>query len=332
MSEEKNPTKETKKETKAPAKTAAKEAPKAEAPAKEAPKTAKKEDKKEGKKSHKGAIITWSIIGGIVLVGGIVAAIVIPIVLSQVDYKESYDIAKDLRSTMNDFYYDYDDCVDVVKDVDNDWYSTTTFSSYVSDCKDALKASTIESVKKLGETSGVSRDSEVKAAYDKFYGEFSKAIQSVDGDLEAKLNTYDSWHKFIYNAVDMSFYSHGASDIETYAGYAINSGNDKFKEFGEQWKTKALEVADAYKAYKDAKSGTSSLYSAFTSKRSSFNSWVDDNLPKATEVLPLSFEDNATAIDSAWDDFYSILSQKYAKDSVEETTTTDVNRILEMLK
>ena len=320
MSEEKNPTKDTKTKTEK----VEKKAPEATAPA-EAP-------AKKAKKSHKGAIITWSIIGGIVLVGGITAAIVIPIVLSQVDYKESYAIAKELKSPMSDFYYDYDDCVDVVDDADDDWYSTSTYSSYVSDCKDALKPTTIELVKKLGESSGVSRDADVKLVYDKFRTEFDKAIQSVDGDLSSKLDVYENWHKFIYNAVDMSFYSHGASDINTYAGYAINSGNDTLKAFGEQWKTKALEVAEAYKAYDDATSGTSSLYSTFTSKRNAFNTWVEENLPKVTEVLPLSFEDNAYDIDDAWDDLYDIIEAKYTKDNVSDTTDVDIDKILEMLK
>lgn len=317
MSEEKNPTKDTK--------------TKAEAP-KEAPKAEEKPAKKEGKKSHKGAIITWSIIGGILAVGGITAAIVLPIVLSQVDYKESYAIAKELKSPMNDFYYDYDDCVDVVDDADDDWYSTSTFSSYVSDCKDALKSNTIELVKKLGDSSGVSRDTEVKLAYDKFRGEFDKAIKSVDGDLNSKLDTYDSWHKFIYNAVDMSFYSHGASDINTYANYAINSGNDTLKAFGEQWKEKALAVASAYKSYDDCNSGCSSLYSDYSSKRNELDDWVEDNLPKVTEVLPLSFEDNAWEIDDAWDDLYSIIEFKYTKDSVGDSSSADIDKILEMLK
>ncbi len=321
MSEEKkSPTKETKTKTE--------EIEKVEKVEKAEEKPAKKEAK--AKKSHKGAIITWSIIGGILLVGGITAAIIIPIVLSQVDYKESYAIAKELKSPMNDFYYDYDDCVDVVDDADDDWYSTSAYSGYVSDCKNALNANTIELVKKLGESSGVSRDSEVKLVYDKFRSEFDKAIQSVDGDLNAKLDVYENWHKFIYDAVDMSFYSHGASDINTYAGYAINSGNDTLKAFGEQWKEKALEVAEAYKAYDDATSGTSSLYSTFSSKRNALNTWVEDNLPKVTEVLPLTFEDNAYEIDNAWGDLYDVIEIKYTKANVGDTT--DIDKVLEMLK
>ncbi len=303
------------------------EAPKAEAP---------KKEKKPMDPKKKKNIIIWSIVGGVTLIG-IIVAVVLVIVLSKVDYKESYDVAKELNSKMSDFYYDYDDCVDVVEDVNDDWASVSTFSSRVSDCKAAISQDTIALVNKLGGTSGVARDGDIKVLFDKFNEEFKKATSSVDADTSKKLDVYDSWHKFVYNSDGFSFYSTSEDKINTVANYAIESGNDTFKAFGEQWKAKAMEVYNARQAYDKATTGYSSLYSDFTSKRNALSTWLEENLPKATEVLPLSFEDNAYEIHSAWGTLYTAIGTKYfegkAEDAVKNATpsSSDYQTILENL-
>ena len=134
---------------------------KEEAPKAEAPKAKKPMDPKKKKN-----IIIWSCVGGVTLVG-IIVAVVLVIVLNQVDYKESYKIAQQLDDKIRDFYYDYDDCEDVVEDVEYKYSGTSSYSSYVSDCKSAVSQETIDLVNKLGGTSGVAHDGEVKAAFDK---------------------------------------------------------------------------------------------------------------------------------------------------------------------
>ena len=324
--------------------TAKQEAPaKAEKPVEKAPaakaeettKPAEAAAKKPMDPKKKKTIIIWSVIGGVVGVAALASAIILIPMLTRVDYKETYSIASQINSFMDDFYYDYDDCVDVVEDADDDWVGVSSYSSYVSDCKSILTPANVELVKKLSQSSGVQRDEEIKLIFSKFATEFNKAVPSVDADLSSKLDIYDSWHKFIYYAVDMSFYSNDASKINTYADYAINSGNDTLKAFGESWKEKALDVAAAYKAYDEATSDYSGLYSTYTTKRDELDDWMEANLPKVTELIPLSFEDNAWEIDDAWEDAYDAIYNKFllngASDLLKNNNSTDYEKILEDL-
>lgn len=285
----------------------------AETPKAEAPKEKKPMDKKKKKK-----IIIWSCVGGGVLIAAIVA-IVLVIVLSKVDYKESYLLATELNDKISDFYYDFDDCEDVVDDVENDWIGISSYSSDITDCKAAVSKDTIDMVEKLAGTSGVTRDDEVKIKFDKFYNEYKKAVGSVNDETASKLDVYDNWHKFVYDSDDYYFYSSTTeSDITKIANYAINSGNDTFKTFGEQWKEKALAALKARQAYDKATSNYSALSAEATSKRRELNTWRDENLPKASEVLPLSFEGDTSTIRDAWKSFVSVLGKKYGEKAVEE--------------
>ena len=306
MSEDKKPAEKVEAAKPAEAK---EETPKAEAP---------KKEKKPMDPKKKKNIIIWSIVGGVTLVG-IIVAVVLVIVLNQVDYKESYSVAQQLESKIKDFYYDYDDCEDVVEDVEYKYSGASTYSSYVSDCKSAVSQETIDLVNKLGGTSGVAHDGEVKAAFDKFNAEFKKATGSVNAETSKTLDIYDNWHKFYYNGVGMSFYSSTKeSDVNTAAEYAINTGVEQLKTFGEQWKEKALEVVKARKAYDDATTGYSSLYSTYTSKRSELSTWVEKNIPKISEIVPLKFEGDSSAVRSTWNDFVKVLGTKYGESAAED--------------
>lgn len=310
-----NPTETVKAEEPAPVASAPTAAPAAPvAPAAPAAPTEKKPMDPKKKKN----IIIWSCVGGGVVIAAIVA-IVLVIVLTKVDYKESYDIAKKLSDPMSSFYFDYGDCKYLLSNVDSSWSPTpSSFSSDVKDCKTAISTETIDLVKQLGESSGVSRDSDVKTIYDKFYSEYSKAIADVDGETAGKLDIYDSWHKFIYDADGFYFTSATQSKIDETANNAINSGNDTLKAFGEEWKTKATEVFKAYEAYDDATTNYSSLYSDYTTKKKNLENWYDEKVPKVSELLPLKFEGDKSAIDSAWDDLVAIISRKQGEKTVED--------------
>lgn len=294
----------------------------AETPKAEAPKEKKPMDPKKKKN-----IIIWSCVGGGVLIAAIVAVVLV-IVLSKVDYKESYTLAAELDDKISDFYFNYDDCGDVVDDVNNDWASISTYSSKVTDCKNAIDKDTIEQVNKLAGTSGVTRDGDVKAKFDKFYEDYKNATSSVNDDTIKTLDIYDSWHKFVYESDSFGFYSATEEKINTTANYAINSGNDTFKSFGEQWKEKALEVFKAKQAYDKATTGYSNLYSDYTSKKSALEDWRVENLPKPSEVLPLKFEGDASNIRSEWNDFVTILGTKYGEKAAGDIINNNYDDII----
>ena len=284
-------------------------------------KPAEKTEKKAEKKSHKGAIITWSIIGGILLVGGITCAIVLPIVLNQVNYKESFEIAETLKPQIRSFYYDFDNCEDVTYYVDSTWSSPSYYDEYVTDCKESLNPEMIANVKKLSETGAVKTE-EIKPLFEKFNSEFSKSIASVDENLDSKLETYKKWHKFIYEADDLSYSSSTEEDFKTVAGYATDTGVEQLKTYAETWLTKALEIK---KSYKD------DSYSAYRTKYNAFDDWMEENQPDITEILPLSFEDNSSAVYKNFNEVYDALELKVAGEAKDAIESGDYEHIIKEL-
>lgn len=313
MSEEKKPA-----ETVEAAKPA--EAPKAEATAPaETPKADTPKEKKPMDPKKKKKIIIWSCVGGGVVIAAIVA-IVLVIVLTKVDYKESYDIVKKLTDknseySINKFYNNYDDCEEVTYYADEDWITSKTYGDYVEGCKKAISPELTDLINQLGNTSGVARDNDVKAFYDKFYNEYQKAYDVTDSEIVKKLEVYDSWHKFLPDSESYDIYYYSDEEkVNTVADYAINSSNDTLKAFGEQWKEKASAL---FKARKDYKAGTIK-YTEYDDKEEEFDDWYKENLPKLSEVLPLKFEGNEYDINDAWSDLVIAISTKYGEKITED--------------
>ncbi len=338
MSEEKKtPTKETKTKTE-PTKKVTKPAKKAEPKAAkkvekveakvaetqktEAPKTEAPKEKKPMDPKKKKRIIIWSCVIGGVLIAGIVTAILI-IMLTKVDYKESYEIATKLEDPMSDFYKNYNYCNYAVEYVDDDYPSEESFSEYIADCKKAISIDTIDLVKKLGETSGIAKDNDLKTLYNQFNELFAKAIGNANADSIKNLDIYDSWHKFMYKSDSFSikYYTNTSELVDKVANYAINSGNDTLKSFGETWKTKASDLLETIKSYKNG----DIRYSEYDSKVDEFDDWYEKNVPKVSELLPFNFDGDKYDVDEAWEILESAIKIKSGNEANNSSVLNNYN-------
>lgn len=255
----------------------------------------------------KKIILIVSICSGI-LVLGIIAAIVIPIIL-RVDYAPAYKTAKELKPKLYAIYQDYD-CDYITRYVNSSYTSAKTYGEYVSGCLETLDSSTDTLVTNLGATAGITRNTEIRAQYDRFVSEYNKISTGSTEDLAKLIAYYEAWHNFKIGADDVNWRTTSDATITAAANYLIESGHDTLKSYGETWLKYALEVAAAYRAYDNATSNYSALYSDYSKKNSEMREWATANQPDMSTLVPLNFADTSKMY-SEFTTLYNMIAQTY---------------------
>lgn len=261
--------------------------------------------------AKKKKLILGLSIGGVVLILGIVAAIIIPILL-RVDYGTAYNTAKELKPKIYDIYHSYD-CEYVVDYVDSTYTSTKSYTEYIENCKKVYSSDVNDLIAKLENTDGVKRNSEISAAFAKFKAEYTALSSDNNETLSAKLALWQARHNFVYAADDLSYTSSSDSEYTTTANYLINSGNDALKTYGEGWLERKLAIAAAYRAYRAASWQTSSqLYTEYNNKKNELADWIAANKPDINTIAPLNFDDTSKMY-SEFTKLYDLISATYQR-------------------
>lgn len=253
----------------------------------------------------KKIILIVSICSG-VLVLGIAAAIVIPILL-RVDYSSAYIAAKEVKPKIYDIYRSYD-CEYVVDYVDSTYTTSKEYAEYIEDCKAVYNSDTNDLISKLENTDGVKRNEEIKTEFNKFKAEYDALTSGNSDTLEAKLSLWQAYHDFNYSVSNLKYNSATDAELTTAANYLINSGNDTFKTYAEGWLEHNLAVAALARAYEK----NTATYSEYNNKRNEFRDWNAANKPDINSVAPLSL-DNTSKMYSAFTKFYDLLTSTYEK-------------------
>lgn len=247
-----------------------------------------------------------------VLVLGIAAAIVIPILL-RVDYSTAYSAAKELKPKIYEIYRSYD-CEYVIDYVDSSYTSTKKYAEYIENCKKVYSSETDELVSKLGSTDGVQKNNDIKTQFDKFNAEYAQLSSGSSADLDAKLNLWQARHNFIVAADDLTT-SSADSLYTTAANYLINSGNDTLKTYGESWLERKLAINAAYRAWQNASYSNpnyNQLREDYNNKRSELSDWVATNKPDLKTIAPLNFDDT-TKMYNEFSTLYDLITDTYEK-------------------
>ncbi|MDO4611684.1 MAG: hypothetical protein Q4B34_02390 [Candidatus Saccharibacteria bacterium] len=259
-------------------------------------------------KKKKKIIIGVSVGVGVAIAA--IVAVVLVLILTRVDYSESYKQAKAMDEAVSDLYLD-SDCENVVYYANSTYTSVSNYDGYVSGCKSAGEGLS-EKVAALGNTSGISRDEELKALYDKFKEKYAAAMPEDSATLAAKLDVYAAWHKYIY-LVDDIYLGDPESEITAAANALINSGNETLKEYGEGWQEKTLALFRAYETYDNAPysaDNKSALREEYQTKRSEQSAYVSANKPTISEVVPLNFSSTSEMYE-AWEKLFAGIAEKY---------------------
>lgn len=250
-------------------------------------------------------------------IGGVVMAIVAVVVVSMLmkaDYGESYRVAKELKPKVSDISDNYD-CLRAIDYVSSDYTSEMTYNGYIEGCA-AVAEGVDELVAKLGQTSGVKRDKDLKAQYDRFQEAIGKVLPNED-ELKQRLGVYKVWHKFVVLANELTASKSSDAEIQNAAKVLTESGNDVLAKYGAGWLEKTLAYVQAYRAYNNSNAGYYSdereaLKTDRNNKETERKNWIAANKPDITEIGGLNFE-NSSKTYTEFTKLYDMITEMYEK-------------------
>lgn len=216
-------------------------------------------------------------------------SLIVLVFLLAVDYREAYELASTLRMKMSDIYSS-SSCEEVADYVSRPNLSETKYESYISACRESAELDD-DLIRRLGETDGVRRNREINEQFRAFQDAYA-AGRSSDADFEKKLDTYKSWHSFLYRKYKLTT-SSPEKDYREAAEYAKATGNEVLAEYGEEWLKLTLAYRSAYQAYWGDKKAGDSEYRALTAARSALQEYVRDHEPDIEDEVPLMSSDSA---------------------------------------
>lgn len=258
-----------------------------------------KEAKESEKKSNRGLYIGLGIGGGALVVGGIVAAILIPKLLLP-DYKVMHEQASALYGDLSNFVYN-SKCYKVSSNVKNTYsVSSETYKKYIEECKNDAN-SIYGKIDQFENDSGVMKDSETKELFEKFLTVFDNNAPGAD-KLEATLKAYEGMHEFAEGMEDVGYYDMtklmSTDEFLKIVNNLIDSGSEKLKTFGEGLKQRYETL---YKAGQDC------LAKQKAYQNTSFSSGNWNSAYK-------TYSDARDKFNDATEDFYDYYSKDYPKD------------------
>ena len=245
-------------------------------------------------------ILIVSICSG-VLVLGVAAAIIIPIIL-RVDYGPTYSTVKELKTKIDDIHDD-SSCNRVVEYVDSVYTDRNTYNEYIERCK-RVNDGVNELIDKLGDTSGVKKNSDISHYFEKLKNDYVYL-----SSISEKLDDWRARHDFKYT-VDKLSYTSSEAEITAAANFLINSGDDTFKAYGEGWLEQTLGEVSSYRNWRNATENKSELYDVYTAKKKERSDWISANKLDIKSIVPLNLE----IIPSLYSDFerlYATVSDVY---------------------
>ncbi len=194
-----------------------------------------------------------AIAGGVIVVAAVLG--IAGFMMTRPDYKAAYEKVTEVNESLEKFADD-SGCAELMDGFSESSVSNEKIEGYVKTCQDDVKKMTDE-IDKLGKMSGVKHDKEVKASFEKVEQAWKK-LTSKDTGLEKDLGSFVALHEFIVLAEEADM----AEDPEAMLDLGkimINSGNEKFKQFGESWNERAQKVIDLMNELKSATSTSERL-------------------------------------------------------------------------
>lgn len=228
------------------------------------------------------------------------------VMLTRVDYSESYRAARDLKTYISKIANNTD-CENVIYYADSSWVSEKAYAKYIENCKKSTTRDD-ELVEALGDSSAVRKDSKISAQFDKFKSAYETAV-SDQTDLTDQLDLYQAWHKFIVLSGDLSMKS-SEKDFRSAIEPLQKSGNSTLENYAEGWLEHTLAYRQAYDAYWSNSSAGSAERDAMNAAQDALDDWIDDNEIDMTEIADLDSSDTDDLIDE-FDTLYDLIAEAY---------------------
>ena len=246
------------------------------------------------------------IIGGFVVYASITG-------MFKTDYGSTYLSSKDLKNEMQKIRSDAN-CDKVVEYVSNQYTANDTYNEYVNGCRLVAEGVSDEIVAKIGDTSAVLRDEEVRRRYETLKTAL-KAAKTENGEVNETLKRYSIWHEWIKaEAATDKLYgdSWPDQDLNKAAAILTDSGIDEYKEYGEKWYEKKKVLADAANAYYHPAPSAiiADLHAIMKAAENDFYNFKKENELDVTELFPLELVDTAKLY-AKFEEFYNYVKDAY---------------------
>lgn len=258
--------------------------------------------------TKKTIIIVSAVVGALVILG-IIAAIVLPIIF-KIDYSETYRSSKELKEKVSELRYN-SDCEYVVKNVARSYGDHSNYSERAESCRNLITQSKKE-VDKLEKTAGVKRNKEIGQAFSEFKSAFDK-ITTKEEDFGKKLDAYVAWHKWSTARYKLDSKA-SDSDIEEAAKPLRELGNEEINKYAESWIKLAKASSAAYRKWFDT-SILDKNYSAVIESRNSTRKALNDFLektPNIKKIMPIEFPDTAKMY-THYNNLHDLIRKTYQK-------------------
>jgi len=282
----------------------------------------------------KRMIILICSIGGGVLVLGIVALIVLPIVL-RVDYGATYDPARSLRSAVGELI-SASGCRGVVDYADSSNTTNDIYNGYVENCKQAI----VDVRTHTGEVDGTSglRDRELRELWNTYKVNYERLMPVYD----ELVKIYPTWREFraADNALkkDDEWYKTATeSKMEAVIRPLAESEVESFRNWAKGYKEKYIPYVMAYKQQDLARetwrntnwnsSNYTEVWNALNAAReaqetalTAWNQWKGDNaVDLSMEVLlGVDLDSSENRLGNFFGKFYDVLNARYLESTMRD--------------
>lgn len=262
----------------------------------------------------KSPLLLGIILGAIAIVV-IITGVVIFSTTQKVDYEETYQLAKDVKSQVSQVAYDTD-CANILNFAKSRSPEMTKYNSYVQGCETIGEkfAQLQTAVEQLGASTGIKNDSELRAAYEDFQTSLRAAVPNTE-NLKQQLKLYQAWHEFVMAERTLVIAKVDAPAIKAVAQPLLDSSNTTLRQYGEGWLEKTMAYAEAAWAYNNSSSNLGSatrraLKQEATDKNNARTEWIKTNEPDILELDNLDFS-QLRALGPKFDQIYEAVKSKY---------------------
>lgn len=252
---------------------------------------------------------------GAIAIAATIASVIIFNTTQQVDYEATYQLAKDVKSQVGQVAYETD-CANVLNFAKSRSPEMEKYNSYIHGCETISdKITQLQTIlEKLGASTGIKNDSELRTKYEDFQKSLSAAIPDTE-NLKQQLQLYQAWHEFIISEHALVVAKANEQVIKAVAQPLLDSGNATLRQYGEGWLEKTLAYAAAAWAYNNSNSSLSSaarraLKQDATDKNNAKTEWIKANEPDILALGNLDFSQLRT-LGSEFDQIYETIKTKY---------------------
>lgn len=262
----------------------------------------------------KSPLVLGLVFGAIAIVV-IVTGVIIFNTTQKVDYEETYQLTKDVKSQVSQVAYETD-CANVLNFTKSRSPEMTKYNSYIKGCETIGEkfAKLQTAIEQLGAATGIKNDSELRATYEDFQNSLHSAVPDTE-NLKQQLKLYQAWHEFVISEHALMIAKADTSAIKAVAQPLLDSDNATLRQYGEGWLEQTMAYAEAAWAYNNSNSSLSSatrraLKQEATNKNTARTEWVKANEPDILELGGLDFS-QLRALGPKFDQIYETIKSKY---------------------